>query len=55
MEQMLYAKLLRSYDPKYVVDEKLDIEGSQRARKSQVSRHFPRSFTVVANTDVSES
>lgn len=38
MEQMLYAKLLRSYDPKYVIDDGSDVAEAQRERKLQVSR-----------------
>lgn len=38
MEQMLFAKILRSYDPKYVVDDESDNLETQRARKLQVSR-----------------
>jgi hypothetical protein len=40
IEQMLYSKLLRSYDASYVLGQNFDISGSERKKKLQVSMTF---------------
>lgn len=50
MEQMLYGKLLRAYDPKYVLQEQRVEEHAQRSpkeRKLQVSRSSVICFVCI--------
>jgi hypothetical protein len=41
IEQMLYSKLLRSYDASYVVGQNFDISGSESTKKLEVSMTLP--------------